>query len=95
MAGNVAAADRDVPPGTYLNLAGGGEITLNELIALVGDLAGAPVAVESDAAQPGDSFRNGGATDRARELLGWEPSVTLRDGLARQLAWHRASYSVE
>jgi nucleoside-diphosphate-sugar epimerase len=90
VAGNLAAADHEVAPGTYLNLAGGAEITLNELIALVGELAGAPVAVEDHDAQPGDSFRNGGATDRARALLGWKPSVTLRDGLARQLAWHRA-----
>ena len=37
------AAERDVAPGTYCNLAGGGEITLNELIDLVGELAGAPV----------------------------------------------------
>ena len=67
-----------------MNVAGGGEITLNDLIALVGELAGAPVAIEpSSRRKPGDSFRNGGAIDRARELLGWEPQVSLRDGLAR------------
>src|SRR6185437_13787703 len=38
VAGNLAAAERDVAPGTYLNLAGGAEITLNDLIALVGDV---------------------------------------------------------
>jgi len=88
-AGNLAAADRDVAPGTYLNLAGGAEMTLNDLIVLVGDVAGAPVAVEPAAKQAGDSFRNGGAIDRARALLGWEPKVSLRDGIAAQIAWHR------
>ena len=87
---NLLAADADVAPGTYLNVAGGGEITLAELIALVGELAGAPVAVEEQSAQLGDAFRNGGAVDRARELLGWEPCVSLRDGIAAQLAWHRS-----
>ena len=43
---------------------------------------------------PGDSFRNGGAIDRARELLGWEPHVSLRDGIAAQLAWHRCGARV-
>ena len=43
VAANLAAADRDVTPGTYVNLAGGAEITLNDLIALVGEVAGAPV----------------------------------------------------
>ena len=89
VAGNLAAAERDVEPGTYLNLAGGSEITLNELIALVGEVAGAPVATAAEPTKPGDSFRNGGATDRARALLGWEPQVPLRDGIAAQVTWHR------
>jgi len=89
VAGNLAAADRDVPPGTYMNLAGGAEITLNALIALVGEVAGAPVAVEPGPKMAGDAFRNGGSIDRARELLGWSPKVSLRDGLAAQIAWHR------
>jgi UDP-glucuronate 4-epimerase len=89
VAGNLAAADRDVAPGTYVNLAGGSEITLNELIALVGELASAPVAIEPGPKMAGDSFRNGGAIDRAREVLGWAPEVSLRDGLVAQIAWHR------
>ena len=89
VAGNLGAAERDVAPGTYLNLAGGAEITLNDLIALVGDVAGAPVAVEPGPKMPGDAFRNGGAIDRAREVLDWSPQVSLRDGLAAQIAWHR------
>ncbi len=76
-------------PGTYLNIAGGAEITLNELIALVGEVAGSPVAIEAGPKQAGDSFRNGGSIARARDVLGWEPEVSLRDGIAAQVAWHR------
>lgn len=90
VAGNLAAADADVPAGTTVNLAGGAEITLNGLIELVGEIAGREVDVEERDAQPGDSFRNGGAIDRARALLGWQPRVSLREGLEAQLAWHRA-----
>jgi UDP-glucuronate 4-epimerase len=89
VAGNLAAAERDVAPGTSLNLAGGAEVTLNDLIALVGDVAGAPVAVEPAPKMAGDAFRNGGAIDRAGEVLDWSPQVSLRDGLAAQIAWHR------
>jgi UDP-glucuronate 4-epimerase len=89
VAANLAAAERDVAPGTYANIAGGAEITINELIALVGELAGAPVAVDPEPRKPGDSFHNGGATDRAREVLGWEPEVSLRAGLEAQIGWHR------
>jgi nucleoside-diphosphate-sugar epimerase len=30
-------------------------------------------------------------TSAARELLGYEPAVTLEDGLMRTVAWHRAA----
>jgi len=90
VAANLAAADRDVTPGAYLNIAGGAEITLNELTALVGEIAGTPVEIDPEPAQAGDSFRNGGSIARARDVLGWAPQVSLRDGLAAQVAWHRA-----
>jgi nucleoside-diphosphate-sugar epimerase len=86
---NLLAATADVPAGTVLNVAGGDEIALRDLIALVGELADAPIAVDAQAPQPGDTPRNGGATDRARELLGWAPRTGLRAGLTAQLAWHR------
>jgi nucleoside-diphosphate-sugar epimerase len=87
---NLLAADADLAPGSFLNIAGGGEITLNDLIELVGELSGVPVKIEAEPRQAGDAFRNGGAIDRARTLLGWEPEVSLRDGVAAQLAWHRS-----
>ena len=88
VAANLCAADADVERGTVVNIAGGGEITLNGLIGTVGELAGAAVTIEDHPAQAGDARRNGGSTDRARALLGWEPQVGLSDGIAAQLAWH-------
>jgi UDP-glucuronate 4-epimerase len=90
VAGNLAAAAADVAPGTVVNLAGGAEIVISDLIALVESIAGTKIAVDRQPAAPGDSRRNGGAIDRARALLGWEPKVSLRDGIAAQLDWHRS-----
>jgi UDP-glucuronate 4-epimerase len=90
VAANLAAADREVPPGTYLNVAGGAEIALNDLIDLVGEVAGSPVAIEPEPTQAGDSLRNGGSIGRARDMLGWGPQVSLRDGIAAQVEWHRS-----
>ena len=74
-----------------MNIAGGAEITLNELIALVGEIAGARRSRSMPGpAQAGDSFRNGGSIARARDVLGWVPEVSLRDGIAAQVAWHRS-----
>jgi len=57
---------------------------------LVGEIAGTEIKVDALPLEPGDSKRNGGAVERARELLGWEPNVSLRDGVGAQLDWHRA-----
>jgi len=89
VAANLAAAEADVAPGTVVNVAGGGDTSMADLIALVGDVAGAPVEVERRPRQPGDVDRTGGAIDRARALLGWSPQVSLEDGVAAQVAWHR------
>jgi UDP-glucuronate 4-epimerase len=86
----LAAGSAELAPGTVCNVAGGGEITVAELVALVEEVAGAPVAQVARPPQPGDQARNRGDTGRARALLGWAPEISLRDGIARQLAWHRA-----
>jgi UDP-glucuronate 4-epimerase len=88
--GNLLAAGCDIAPGSYCNLAGGGEITLSDLIDLVSELAGAPVVIDPQPRQAGDAFRNGGSIERAAEILGWKPQVSLRDGVSAQLAWHRS-----
>lgn len=90
VAANLAAATAPVPPGTVVNVAGGGEIDMASLLDLAGSVLGTPVTVDRRARQPGDVDRTGGSIDRAAELLGWRPQVAIAEGLARQAAWHRS-----
>ncbi len=85
-----AAATADVAPGTVVNVAGGSETLLSELIDLVGETLGRPVALDRRPVAAGDVARTGGSTERARTLLGWSPQVPLREGVEAQVAWHRA-----
>jgi UDP-glucuronate 4-epimerase len=87
---NVAAGFEDVPPGTVLNIAGGSHAVMTDLIDLVGELAGTPVNCERRPHEAGDVQQTGGAVDRAHALLGWEPRVSLREGLAAQVEWSRS-----
>jgi nucleoside-diphosphate-sugar epimerase len=48
------------------------------------------VARERYATEAGDVQKTGGTTERANRLLGWEPRVSLREGLAAQLEWSRS-----
>jgi nucleoside-diphosphate-sugar epimerase len=89
VAANLAAARRDVPAGTVVNVSGGGSVSLIEVIGVVGDLVGRDVVLERRPVQPGDVRRTGGANERAHRLLGWAPRVALREGLRRQVDWHR------
>jgi len=88
VAANLAAATADVAPGTTVNVAGGSSCRLSHLIEAVGELVGREVPLDRRPAQPGDVERTGGSVDRAHDLLGWEPRVDLRTGLARQVEWH-------
>ncbi len=91
-AANIAAATTaDVPPGTVLNVAGGGSITVNRLLEQLGEAVGAPVAVDRGPMQPGDVPQTGGTIDAAARVLGWAPRVPLTEGLARQIEWHRSA----
>lgn len=89
VAANLRAATSAVPVGSVINVAGGSSSTLLDVIGTVEELVGRSVELERRPAQPGDVERTGGSIDRARDLLDWEPHVPLRDGLAKQVAWHR------
>lgn len=87
---NLAAANADLPLGAVLNVAGGRTVSIADLIHLVEDTTGRRVPLDRRPPVPGDVARTGGAVDRARDLLGWEPRVDLETGVAAQVSWHRA-----
>ncbi len=80
------AAGADVLP-PVLNVGGGQEATLRQVIDLVGSIAGRPAPLEWGPVQRGDVRRTGADTSLARRVLGWAPTTILADGLAAQLAW--------
>jgi nucleoside-diphosphate-sugar epimerase len=86
----VAAATADVAPGEVINVAGGSEARLSDVIDLVSEAIGRPVVLDKGPPSAGDVTRTGGSTERARRLLGWSPQVGLREGIDAQVAWHRS-----
>ncbi len=92
VAANIAAASNPVPPGTVLNVAGGSNVTVNEILSTLEGLNGAPLRIEHGGPVAGDVFRTGGSTDKISGLIGWRPTVTTEEGLARQLAWGRRTF---
>ena len=87
--GILAAADSDLSD-EVLHLASENETTINELAELIIDVAGADVEVVHQPKRRGEVERNFARADRARELLGWEPQLSLREGMINTVEWFRA-----
>jgi UDP-glucose 4-epimerase len=87
--GILAAADSDLSD-EVLHLASEKETTINELARLILDLVGSDVEIVHHPKRPGEVERNFARADRARELLGWEPQLSLREGMAGTIEWFRA-----
>jgi nucleoside-diphosphate-sugar epimerase len=81
---NLRVAEADIPAGTVLNVAGGSQTTVNEVLALIGEISGREVKVNRMATVPGDVIRTGGSTDALRAATGWTPRTPLRQGLEEQ-----------
>ena len=90
VAATIAAADTGISGSTY-NIAGGFQATVLEVVELLEQLVGRPLAREHVDPVPGDLRKTGADTSAARRDLAYAPSVSLEDGLARQLEHARSA----
>lgn len=74
--------------GRVVNIASGREVSVNDLVRLLLDALGSDVPVRHVEPRRGDVRRHWASVDLARELIGYEPSTSLRDGLAETVAWY-------
>jgi UDP-glucose 4-epimerase len=88
--GIIAAAESELSD-EVLHLASGSETTINDLAQLILDLVGSEVEVVHRPRRPGEVERNFANAGRARKLLGWEPQLSLREGMASTIEWFRAN----
>ncbi len=87
VAANLLAADAPRASGEVLNVAGGRRVSLNQLLGEIRSLTKARVEAEYRPGRPGDVRDSLADLSRARELLGYEPRVDLRTGLARTIEY--------
>ncbi len=88
--GTVKAATADVV-GAVINLGGGSRVSVNRVLATLEEISGLKARRKLLPATPGDPRHTGASINLARERLGWEPRVSLRDGLTRQWRWFQES----
>ena len=69
-----------------LNLGQDRMVTINQLADIVADIAGIEMVKKHVPGPQGVRGRNSDNT-RLRQVLGWEPEISLEEGLARTYAW--------
>jgi dTDP-glucose 4,6-dehydratase len=91
VSGFLRAAEAEGAVGRTINLGTGREVSIGDLVRLTGEATGVNprVVQEEKRVRPRASEVERLVADaaRAKEDLGWEPQVTLEDGLRRFVAW--------
>jgi dTDP-glucose 4,6-dehydratase len=89
--GFLAAGSSDAAVGRVINLGTGKEISIGDLVALIGETLGRQISIRQEDARirPGASEVERLLSDNrlARELLDWAPKTSLREGLAATVEW--------
>ena len=85
--GILALADSDqLGP---INIGNPNEFTILELAEVIQEVLGIPSPIEFRPLPNDDPTQRQPDITKARELLGWEPAVALREGIARTAEWFR------
>ena len=93
--GFLAAASHADAVGRTINLGSNREISVGDLARMIIDLTGSTATIESEAArfrpEKSEVERLLANSNLAKEILGWEPAVSLEEGLKRTIAWLRGN----
>ena len=76
-----------------INLGGHEVISINGLVELIEDLTGKKANVQYGPPNLADMFMNQANVTKAREMLGWNPQVNLREGIGNLIEWYKAEQS--
>jgi UDP-glucose 4-epimerase len=85
---NIVAATHPRAPGEIFNVACGSSNSLLQLVEMIGDITGNPIKPAFEPERAGDVKHSRADNRKAKELLGFEPHIDLREGLRRVIEWY-------
>lgn len=89
VSGNLLAMEAKAARGEVVNVACGGRVTVNEVIATINRVLAADVKPRHVDARPGDVRHSCADIRLAKKLLGYEPTVGFEEGLRRSIEYYR------
>jgi nucleoside-diphosphate-sugar epimerase len=85
---NILACHAPAAAGRVMNIACNERHSLNSIIAALNEMTGQKLTPIHEPARTGDVQHSLADITRARELLGYQPLVPFREGLARTYEWY-------
>jgi UDP-glucuronate 4-epimerase len=73
-----------------INLGGHESVSMNNLIQMLEEAIGRKAVIEVGPADKADMLASWADVTKAGEMLGWEPNVGLKQGIANTVAWYKA-----
>ena len=74
-----------------MNFGSGKRIALSDVIDMIGAITGKPLQINSMPSEKGDMADTLADITRAKELIGYTPTVELYDGLQEEYSWFCAN----
>ncbi|MFC6716704.1 SDR family oxidoreductase [Natrialbaceae archaeon GCM10025810] len=90
---NLALLETDAADGEAMNVGSTGNITIRELAEHVIDVTGAEVEIEYTDAKEADARHTHADVSKARDLIGYEPSTSIKEGVSSFVEWYRENRS--
>lgn len=89
----IAASKAEDVAGEVINVATGVAPTIRAVASEIGEMIGRPDLLRFGELpdRPNDTFDLRGDASKADRLLGWRPTISLSDGLAQTIEWHRTA----
>jgi UDP-glucose 4-epimerase len=85
---NLSAGYAELDDSAVINIAGGARTTLNQIISYLNELTRQDLPTRFGPPRAGDVLHSHADIARARALLGYTPTVEVREGLRRTLEWY-------
>ena len=90
---NLLACDAPGVAGQIFNIGTGGRISLNQTLQLFGAISGKFLQVQHEPAREGDIRDSQADISKAKEMLGYAPTVGFQEGLERTYAWYHQHHA--
>ncbi|MFA1612255.1 SDR family NAD(P)-dependent oxidoreductase [Halobellus rubicundus] len=88
---NLVLLETDAADGETMNIGSNDNISIRELAEYVVDETGADVDIIHDEAKDADARHTHADVSKAEELIDYEPSTDIREGVSRFIDWYEAN----